>query len=73
MQHSKPASDIEQVPGNRIANPGSDAAIADGCRCPRMDNSYGRGYYCQEGVFVYTQGCPLHWPEGQVQPVGADL
>lgn len=24
--------------------PGSDAAVAAGCTCPRMDNAFGRGY-----------------------------
>lgn len=43
-------------------NPGSDEAYKKGCTCPRMDNSYGRGYYGQEGIFVMTQGCILHWP-----------
>ncbi len=49
-------------------NPGSDAAIDAGCTCPVMDNSYGKGYYQQPGVFVFTEGCPLHWKQGQNQP-----
>lgn len=49
-------------------NPGSDAAIDAGCKCPVMDNSYGKGYYMQPGVFVFRQGCPIHWPEGQEKP-----
>lgn len=45
--------------------PGSDWAIGAGCRCPRMDNAYGRGAWGSEGpnaIFVITDGCPLHAP-----------
>ena len=41
-------------------DPGSDAALARGCRCPVMDNNRGRGYMGQPGIFVMTLGCPLH-------------
>jgi len=47
-------------------NPGSPEAVDIGCTCPRMDNSYGRGYMGgvkdPEGntVFVIAQGCPIH-------------
>jgi hypothetical protein len=41
-------------------NPGSDAALAAGCRCPVMDNNRGRGYLGQAGVFVMMADCPLH-------------
>lgn len=41
----------------------SDEAIAQGCVCPRMDNTHGRGY-CQdergEWIFVVNADCPLH-------------
>ena len=40
--------------------PGSDAAIKAGCTCPVIDNHYGRGYYGQSGVYVYSGGCPVH-------------
>ncbi len=50
--------------------PGSEAARALGCRCPMLDNAYGRGYMggirdseTGELVFVVAQGCPLHWQE----------
>lgn len=49
-------------------NPGSPEAIAEGCKCPQMDNSYGRGYHGQPGLFVYTHGCQLHWPKGRAMP-----
>ena len=45
-------------------NPGSDQAIKDGCKCPVMDNSYGRGsgYVDDEGnpQFWISADCPLH-------------
>lgn len=46
--------------------PGSEEAIAAGCRCPRMDNGHGRGYMGgakdDQGrtVFVISGDCPLH-------------
>lgn len=40
--------------------PGSDNAVAVGCKCPRMDNSYGKGYYMQPGVFVISEDCLVH-------------
>ena len=41
-------------------NPGSDAAIKAGCTCAVLDNCHGRGYRMQPGVYVYTEGCPVH-------------
>jgi hypothetical protein len=38
-------------------NPGSDAAIARGCTCPRMDNGHGRGI---NGLFWRSLDCPVH-------------
>lgn len=49
-----------------IPNPGSKEAEKQGCTCPILDNSYGKGYMMQEGVFVVTQGCPLHDPKGKI-------
>jgi hypothetical protein len=49
-----------------IPNPGSDAAHRIGCKCPRMDNGYGRGWMGGvndeqgEPIFVYNLDCPLH-------------
>lgn len=40
--------------------PGSDAAVARGCCCPRMDNAYGVGFMGSPGVFVFHERCPLH-------------
>lgn len=47
-------------------NPGSDAAVAKGCKCPILDNAHGKGYmgsYADKDggpVFVMMQNCPLH-------------
>lgn len=51
---------------NISPNPGTDEAIAAGCTCPVLDNRHGKGYYGiggGDGVFCYSEGCPLHWPE----------
>jgi len=44
----------------KFLNPGSDAAIAAGCKCAVMDNAHGRGYDGQKNVFSVYRGCPLH-------------
>ena len=42
-------------------NPGSDAAIKQGCTCPVLDNAHGRGIMGGEELgFWITAGCPLH-------------
>jgi hypothetical protein len=40
--------------------PGSYEASLAGCRCPVMDNCYGRGWRGQPGVFVFSADCPVH-------------
>lgn len=47
-------------------NPGSDKAIALGCRCAVLDNHHGR-YPCMgyddetgEALWSTTENCPLH-------------
>lgn len=51
---------MTQVLNTRKPNPGTREAGEAGCTCPVMDNSYGKGYMGQEGVFVYTMSCPIH-------------
>lgn len=46
-------------------NPGSDEAIKAGCTCPVLDNSHGKGYYMQEGIFVMVANCPIHGLEAK--------
>jgi hypothetical protein len=45
-------------------NPGSAEAIKVGCTCSVLDNHHGQGYHKQPGIFVFTSGCPVHWPVG---------
>lgn len=45
---------------DKTPTPGSKEAIEQGCICPVMDNNYGEGYMGQEGVFIYSTGCPVH-------------
>lgn len=40
--------------------PGSDKAIKAGCKCPVLDNEYGRGYMGIKGQYCYSELCPLH-------------
>lgn len=40
-------------------NPGTEEAISQGCRCPRMDNCQGAGFM-GSGQFVHSGNCPLH-------------
>jgi hypothetical protein len=46
----------------RRPNPGSDEALKQGCKCPVMDNGYGRGYMGQPNQFIQVHGCPVHGP-----------
>lgn len=47
-----------------IPNPGSDEAIGQGCTCPVLDNSHGKGAYKgREGEFIISLDCPLHGEE----------
>lgn len=46
---------------NDPPNPGSQAAIDLGCRCPILDNHYGRGIvFGHETVFWYNDDCKVH-------------
>jgi len=49
-------------------NPGSPEAVKRGCKCPEIDNGYGKGYiggrYDPETgqvMYVTSSACPLHW------------
>ena len=49
-----------------LPNPGSDAALELGCRCPVMDNGHGRDDFAPfhgktgEPCFWVTADCPIH-------------
>ena len=48
-------------------NPGSDAAIKQGCTCPVLDNAHGRGIMGDgenHGYWI-SSGCPLHGQKGE--------
>ncbi len=55
----------------QIPNPGSEAALAQGCLCPVLDNEYGRGTFGTvdkpqaEKNFWINGDCPLHGNPGQ--------
>lgn len=44
---------------DKIPNPGSDAALRLGCKCPVMDNAHGEGCGMKD-----TEGKPLFWISG---------
>lgn len=43
--------------------PGSYEAIEKGCKCPIMDNHYGKGIGSNGEKYGWYQseGCPMHW------------
>lgn len=45
--------------------PGSNEAIAAGCKCPVIDNNHGAGAYEVDGKPVYwmSEDCPIHGAE----------
>lgn len=48
--------------------PGSDAAIAKGCTCPRMDNGHGEGFMWDgQRSWWIALNCPLHGPGEEVE------
>lgn len=46
--------------GDQKPNPGSTEAVQDGCRCPAIDNHYGRGIRDDGVQFVFSSECPMH-------------
>ena len=53
----------EAVEGETVPNPGSDAAVGQGCLCSTSLNNQGQGF-ALEGVpgpsFVINQACKMH-------------
>jgi hypothetical protein len=45
---------------NSKPNPGSDAAILLGCRCPIFDNASGKGYLGLGKRFWINEDCLVH-------------
>ena len=56
----QPKTPDMEIKKEKIPNAGSDEAFDLGCTCPIMDNEYGKGYMGMEGVFIHTEGCPIH-------------
>ena len=54
------ASGFDRIIKECKPNPGSDEARAMNCKCPILDNGYGKG--CG-GEFVIRLDCPLHTME----------
>lgn len=56
--------DAEAYKAVPIPNPGSQAAVEQGCTCAVIDNHHGEGVPHSHGRrFVVTEGCPLHAPQ----------
>lgn len=46
-------------------NPGSPEAVKQGCKCPVMDNHYGKGILYNGRIeFWISEECPLHGKKG---------
>ena len=45
------------------ANPGSNAAIDQGCTCAVLDNNHGQFPALPPDGWWITVGCPVHHPE----------
>jgi hypothetical protein len=43
-------------------NPGSDEALAQGCKCAVLDNNHGRQAPWPPDGWWITEGCPVHAP-----------
>lgn len=41
-------------------NPGSSEAVKQGCKCPVIDNRYGKGVRDGRDEFWINGSCPLH-------------
>lgn len=52
---------VDERPENPVPNPGSDAAIHQGCSCSRWDNNRGL-YPPRPGNWWITVGCTVHDP-----------
>lgn len=49
---------------SEIPNPGSDEAVENGCKCPRLDNNHGK-WLPWIGSWWLDIRCPVHgWGSG---------
>ena len=49
-------------------NPGSDEAVAYGCKCPVLDNGHGAGSGWGPGKFWISADCPMHGSRETIGP-----
>lgn len=49
-------------------NPGSPEAVAQGCRCPVLDNGHGKGSGWGAGVYWIAGDCPVHGGTAPEEP-----
>jgi hypothetical protein len=47
-------------PEQKQPSPGSDEAVAKGCKCPILDNAHGTGYMQMANIYIINEECPLH-------------
>ncbi len=50
-------SSLKKAYDEAVPNPGSEEAVKAGCRCPVIDNHYGKG---TPYGFWMSEDCPLH-------------
>jgi len=51
-----------------VPNPGSQAAVKQGCICAVLDNNRGRRAPWPPDGWWITGGCPLHAPTDKEEP-----
>lgn len=47
------------MPDDKPPNPGSKEALAQGCKCPHIDNHYGKGFGDPRKFWI-NGDCPMH-------------
>lgn len=50
----------DMTPAAPMPNPGSLAALAQGCLCPQLENHYGHRAPYEPDTWVIAMGCPVH-------------
>lgn len=58
-----------------VPNPGSDEAVAQGCKCPVLDNNHGAGFpwgKAKKPSFWLNEHCPLHGRKGKNDDAGRE-
>lgn len=59
---------------DKVPNPGSDAAVYQGCICPVLDNNHGKGARNSDGEIFWVNGdCPLHGVAAREHKVGDEI